>query len=647
MARLRKTLADYIVIGISPALIIALVSSLMLFLVEVFYRGGFQLRISAIIVLFVLAATLIARISIEEGREYAAWFAVPLAFVLWLAVGRFTNFGSIIGMALIAAIWWCADKLTWDCTVIDDGEDASGEGLLQTVGMDQGASQPDAAADALEATSSREEPEVRSWWQRYLDYRRRPHAPGVWVVYFSLAALPLFGIGQRFIPSTELDSRRYAFKLLCVYVVCALGLLLTTSFLGLRRYLRQRRIEMPVEMAGTWLAVGAAMIFALLALCTLLPRPHAEYSITHMRFESPDNLRVSRWGMPWEGAEDEEEQAAAAAESEHDAENPQAGGAKEGGEGSGAESGESSGESDGEGQQSGGSQEGEQGGGDNGQKQKQGGKKGKSKKGEREQRGDQDSQSDDSSENATDDQGELSESGDSSQDDQSNEDDQSGSQQNKGRQSGRDSSESPQGSQNSQSSQSRPRPSSNFNPLQQLANLGLDGLKWLYYLAFFLLAGYLVWRYREQVSEALRNFFQAIQEFWARLLGGREQSPSEAEDAIAPSGPRHQPFAAYTNPFLGSQPRMGPRELVQYTFQALEAWARERNCARQSEQTPHEFAQQLNQADPAIARNARSLADLYCRAAYSQRKLSSQQLQPLAALWQTMTTPQETGKRQS
>jgi hypothetical protein len=79
------------------------------------------------------------------------------------------------------------------------------------------------------------------------------------------------------------DSRRFVFKLLFVYVAAALGLLLTTSFLGLRRYLRQRHIEMPSQMAGAWLGTGAIMIVGLLLLCMILPRRNAEYSITDLR----------------------------------------------------------------------------------------------------------------------------------------------------------------------------------------------------------------------------------------------------------------------------------------------------------------------------------------------------------------------------
>ena len=40
-----------------------------------------------------------------------------------------------------------------------------------------------------------------------------------------------------------MERRRWAFQLLCVYVASGLGLLLTTSFLGLRRYLRRRGVE--------------------------------------------------------------------------------------------------------------------------------------------------------------------------------------------------------------------------------------------------------------------------------------------------------------------------------------------------------------------------------------------------------------------
>jgi len=327
MARLQKTLIDYVVIAISPALIMLLIGSLVFFLIEVFYGGALEGRGKYIFGLFVFAAVLIARISIEEGRERSIIFAVPLAGAMFFVCG-FTLFNMVV----VGVIMWCADKLTWDCTVIDEGEDASGEGLLQTAGLDghseEGASDAAQTPDDLEATSAREEPPTpANLWERFVERRKRPHAPGVWVIYFSLAALPLFGIGQRFIPASDEIARQQAFKFLCYYVASALGLLMTTSFLGLRRYLRQRRLEMPLDMTGVWLIVGTIMILVLMLFCALLPRPSAEYSVTDLsfQFDALEERQASRHGWGNEGVEDKEQKAQKAAPSERETSKPASG----------------------------------------------------------------------------------------------------------------------------------------------------------------------------------------------------------------------------------------------------------------------------------------------------------------------------------
>ncbi len=143
--RLHKSLVDYLVIAISPALIMALVGSLVFFLIEVFYQGNFQGRLHYIFALFVMGAVLVGRISIEEGRERAVLFAVPLAIAILLAINKFVEFqgglaGSLsflINCGLIGIVWWSADKLTWDCTLIDESEEDSGEGLLQSIGFER------------------------------------------------------------------------------------------------------------------------------------------------------------------------------------------------------------------------------------------------------------------------------------------------------------------------------------------------------------------------------------------------------------------------------------------------------------------------------------------------------------------------------
>ena len=112
----------------------------------------------------------------------------------------------------------------------------------------------------------------------------------MWIVYFSLAALPLFGLGQLAIPVAQESRRLYAFCLLAIYVASGLGLLLTTSFLGLRRYLRQRRLTMPMIMTGIWVTVGCVLIFGVMGLALLLPRPNAEFAASQAPFVmgSPD-----------------------------------------------------------------------------------------------------------------------------------------------------------------------------------------------------------------------------------------------------------------------------------------------------------------------------------------------------------------------
>src|SRR5262249_48706324 len=147
------------------------------------------------------------------------------------------SWGWAVNLGLIALIWWCAHRLTWDCTLIDETADSSGVGLLEVAGLEAGVrnqesgvrdQKSEVGGQRSEVRSQRSEVENRAervadkgepgqrkkkrrepgglagWWQRYRQYRaerkKQPRAPGVWVVYFSLAALPLFGLGQSQIP---------------------------------------------------------------------------------------------------------------------------------------------------------------------------------------------------------------------------------------------------------------------------------------------------------------------------------------------------------------------------------------------------------------------------------------------------------------
>ena len=84
--RLHKTLVDYMVIAISPALIMLLVGSLCFFLLTALYHGEHHFRLSWVFGFFILGAVMVGRLSIEEGKEYAMLFALPLAAAVSVAV---------------------------------------------------------------------------------------------------------------------------------------------------------------------------------------------------------------------------------------------------------------------------------------------------------------------------------------------------------------------------------------------------------------------------------------------------------------------------------------------------------------------------------------------------------------------------------
>jgi hypothetical protein len=214
VSRLDKTLADYVAIAISPALIMLMVGSLMWFFVAVFYEGHFGGRIYWILACFVFAIVLITRVAIEEGKERAMLLGLALAGAVGLAAMRFSN-SVFLHWILLAVAWWSAHKLTWDCTLIDEEQDSSGQGLLQMVGFRKKLPESEAPNEKESADEKKEEesaePEgvterVGRMREEAHPKRRtkgKAHAPGVWIVHFSVAALPLFGLGQMFIPASE------------------------------------------------------------------------------------------------------------------------------------------------------------------------------------------------------------------------------------------------------------------------------------------------------------------------------------------------------------------------------------------------------------------------------------------------------------
>ena len=603
MQRLQKTLTDYLVIAITPAMIMSLIGSLTFFLITVFYDGPFEGRLHFICALFIMATVLIGRISMEEGTEHAVMYSIPLGLAAMLAVTNLVEIQSqslrevsgLINIGLLAIIWWSAHKLTWDCTWINEHVNAGGEGLLGNLGMDDAHQEldPGNSQETLSYPPGVEEP-PRNWWQRLTQQRRRAHAPGLWVIYFSLAALPLFGFGQWFLRDRDASVQRYAFLLLTVYVVSGLSLLLTTSFLGLRRYLRQRKVTMPLEMAATWLGAGTALIALMLLFCLLLPRPGkpSVFSQLSQIWQSSDDLESSQQGLGKDGIDGENPGTGQDPSLDGSGDGPQN---KEGSEGS-PEAGEEDGDT---GQAS--SEDGSKAGGSSGQSE----------------------QSSDGKQTG------KQESGQSSSKD-SGQPGQQGSEPDK-------SSSDPGNNPDSPPPDATPPPASSWLPKHLAEQLPLI-LKLILYTIFLLAGCYLLFRYRRELIASIKKFIAELRSFWCWLWGQRGDSEQTSAAMTSEEAPRiYRPFASYRNPFSArASDQWTVEQLVCYSFDALEAWAREHGLARQEHQTPNEFTRMLGTRGNPLTPSVRRIGRLYSQAAYAPGQLSRSCLEDVRAFWQAL-----------
>jgi Domain of unknown function (DUF4129) len=597
--RLYMTTADYVTIALSPALVMTLVGSLVFFLIEVMYVGEYGARLMYVFALFVFAAVLIARIAIENGSEYASFFALPLGLATFFVLQRFVEhpspFSWLINIGLMSVVWWSAHQLTWDCTLIDDDEDSSGAGLMQRVGVDEG--------ETTDNELLAEQTDPAPWWRRLLKPNKGKHTPGLWVLYFSLAALPLFGVGQYWVPAADVGRRRYVFSLLLVYVASALALLVTTSFLGLRRYLRQRRVEMPAPMAANWVGIGAVLIVVVMLLAALIPRPYAEYAISQVPWQatSPSRLSSSRLSTGRDGSSEFDPSGGAIKE---DA--PQGDAVREDGTGEPAES-------------------------DQG---KPDGKPGGDKK------------SDGKS------QGEKAEDGsqtDSEQHGQDGEQTSGGSGEKKESENGEEASGGPADRQENENAEGGktanaplPQHSADEKPFElpkiSPPPLGMlaGALKLIFYVVLAILAAVFVWRNRQALARAIRELLEQLRDFWVGLFG-RRTAVEEAAAAAAEPAIRHRTFAEFRDPFsTGDHRHMPPEELVRYTFEAFEAWARDAGHPRSPDQTPAELVRQAVEPRTPLDEQARRMTRLYSEVAYAGGRPTPGAAESLRELWSLM-----------
>jgi hypothetical protein len=624
--RQNQTLADYVALAISPALIIGLVASLVFFLLNVLYAGEYVERMRWILFFFVFGAVLIARMTMrDDTSSRAALYGVPLGFLTWLGMKIFVEYPEtggirelsiLVNAGIIGLIWWCAHRLTWDCTNIDEETDVNAEGLLQAAGLE----------NSIEGESSAEEeksPSSEGWlqrWRRYREERNKKRTLGVWVVYFSLAALPLFGLGQALIPAEDDERRQLSFWLIIVYVGCGLSLLLTTCFLSLRRYLRQRRLQMPAAMTGVWLTVGGLLIASLLLLGAVLPRPNAEYSLFSFSAAKSAKRSASKYAMKG-GRPGEGEGRPGADDPKGEKKDTDSGGDK------GEQKGERS-EATRKGQKGSGNQQGQKGSGNQNSKSSQKGDSQNRNRGQEQKsqnNGQNQKKGDPSS--GRDRQAEKDNSKQSRGDDENRD-----SSDQKEERSDKDSKE-----RSSSSSSSRMSPSAVRDVVSRVAPV----LKWIVFVIIGLAVVFFVLRsglqFLANFTDWARRLLDAWRNFWENLFGGARKPSEEEEHAEREEQRlREQPFASFRNPFGGGRIGMAAPELIRYTFAAVQAWARERDLGRQPGETPLEFANRVGAEVPALEADLQRLAVLYARAVYARGGVPGNSIEVLKRFWERL-----------
>jgi hypothetical protein len=604
--RRHQTFADYAAVALCPSLIVLLISSLVYFVVMCVYRGGYSGRIGYIWFMFILGAVAIARLSIQESRKYAMGYAAVLGIATFFVLSRFmTVQGSLAGLSpiinglMIAMVWFLADRITFDCTLIDEDADASGRGLLDGL-TDEGPGDQDAKQHAT---------------------RKRGHQPGKTVLWLTAAALPIFGLGQTMLP----DGERWqgsAMMALAVYLFATLSLLIATSFLGVRRYLRQRGVDMPANVSVAWLVGGIVMTVLMLLACFLLPQPGTMLANAELpqSLESPDWLKPSKYGWGGETAEpDPESSDAATALPQESAEQP----GDKPGQPSDSDAGKSSGEPGGTkpGEKGSPSDQGKKTAGADGEK----GEKGEGEKGNDGKSGD--------------DKSDKKESGDNKGKSQSNTkgeatktpDEPSESPSDDPSQKGNDPKDSPseasQKKQQADAPQETPPTSSDtssaFSDLLPSLGTLLRGLIYLVLIGVLLA---FAWFQRHEIAKAWQAFLA-----WLRGEGVADELPNEVRNRRAPEKV-YLPFSAFRNPLGG---RVEPREAVIVTYQAAEAWWRERGQPRRPEETPSEYSRRLRPENKSDHEALLRLTEAYNRIVYGDDTVQPPDLAAAAAVWKS------------
>jgi hypothetical protein len=480
--------------------------------------------------------------------------------------------------------------------------------------------------------------------------------------------LPLFGVGQFFI--RDVASRTFSHRLLFVYLFCTLSLLVLISLLSLRKYLREREIEMEIPFAIRWLSIGIAAVSALLVVFALLPIPNQSLWSWDLpvKITNRDDLQAHKMGWGNEGVADKNDIPPGAQNGEQpDAPNGEKGKPAKEQNNAAGKPGEGKPINDEQGDSEQGAKGGEAKQGQNDQQ--QGKKPDQNNDDNPSERSNEPNQSDSSKQKNSNNgepgetpknqsqQNEQTKGGERSKgSEQSKRAEQSnGNERSEGKEQGKgdgnrrekDGGQQQQpGNQQPNDQQPKQQPDKQeAGQLQQAHvppqnqppsapppqswsmqwNLG-PLLQWLVVLVLLIVAVIFGIKYRKAIVDFFRN-----------LLGRTAADAStDVNQSKVETAELFPPFLSFQNPFANRA--MSTEQIVRQMFRALQSWGYERRVIRSVEETPDEYVRRLGRRYPEQMQNLVSLGSLYGRLAYARGKVASQELAPLQELWQWLAS---------
>lgn len=651
---LDKTINRILMEVVGPILIIAMIGALVFFLIEIFYRGPHSARLCWVLGLFTIASVLVSRISIESGFERALMFGFALALATFIVTLKLVDFEygnlaflePLVVIAFITIVMWCANRLTWDCTMIDQSRDVSSIGLTELIKRKISGKEPTPKKKPVSESAEPESAKPDSLWQKILfalfANSSTKNTPGLWVFYFAFAAFPIFGFGQWFAQPSPGWGYRWIFFLFAVYLGSGLGLLMLTSLLGLERYVNKRGVELPGVVSRTWMVVGTTFALGVMLVMLLLPSPSISNGLENaLAFfttdvKAPNKHAVGKDGhQKGENANNQKVDNNAKDAPKRDGDKGQAkGGGKDGKQSGGGKS-KSNGKdkSRGKGKSDGKS--------DNSKGAK--GQKSDSKSGEKSGEKSSQRQSDqtkgdrnDSAKSQNDARGEKSDADKSKN--RENDRQQDREQQNRNAEQANKQQAKKAEQRQQQQNRADNRGQRQRAPAQNRAGnaassiaKSLGGIvKYVVYAIGFFALLIAFWLFRDELAK-----------FWNELFGSRKKEDDE-EEPVAKKKRKEKPlpgFETFREPFSsGNAAKWKPAQTIQYTFQALEAWARGYQQPREQDVTPHEFAQQLSAVNEEVAAAALRLADMHGQSLFGEQDVVQADASQLKKIWQLMNS---------